>query len=53
MAVKETRSIESTLAQKKSKNIAKAKATAAIGYKHITLIFDNKGVNLVDTIVTV
>jgi predicted DNA-binding protein YlxM (UPF0122 family) len=42
-----------TYSQQKSKNIAKAKATAAIGYKHITLIFDNKGVNLVDTIVTV
>lgn len=41
-----------TYEQHKKKNIAKAKATAAIGYTHITLIYDNKGEKLIDTIVT-
>jgi hypothetical protein len=41
-----------TYSQQQRKNIAKAKATAKQGYKHITLIFDNKGINLVNTLVT-
>jgi hypothetical protein len=41
-----------TYSQQKSKNIAKAEATAAAGYKHITLIFDNNGKDLVNTIIT-
>lgn len=42
-----------TYSQQKSKNLAKAKATAAAGYKHITLIFDNKGKNIIDSIITI
>ena len=42
-----------TYEQHKKRNIAKAKATASIGYRHITLIYDNRGKELIDTVVTV
>lgn len=37
----------------KERNIAKAKAAAACGYKHVTLIFDNKGKELIEESYTV
>ena len=41
-----------TYSQQKNKNKLKAKATAQLGYRHITLIFDNEGSSLLKTIIT-
>jgi len=40
-----------TYNQHKRRNIAKARATLKAGYKHITLIYDNKGRVLVDILI--